>query len=89
MLPIEREAQLTARPFKGCRDIYREMYVEWDGKVPLCGYVSLHRDAIWIGSAADMPLKKLWKHRELEQIRAHHENENYSEIPFCKNCEGC
>jgi MoaA/NifB/PqqE/SkfB family radical SAM enzyme len=89
VIPIEREKQLEARPFKKCRDIYREMYVEWDGRVPLCGYVSLHRDAIWIGNAASTSLKELWKHPELEQIRANHKNKNYAAIDFCKNCEGC
>lgn len=89
VIPIGKEAQLRARPFKKCRDIYREMYVEWDGRVPLCGYVSLHRDAIWIGNAGDTSLRELWKHPELEQIREDHENKNYAAIDFCKNCEGC
>lgn len=89
VIPIERDAQREARSYKGCRDIFREMYVEWDGRVPLCGYVSLHRDAIWIGNAAETPLNELWRHPELEKIRGHHENKRYAEIPFCRNCEGC
>jgi MoaA/NifB/PqqE/SkfB family radical SAM enzyme len=70
-----------------CRDVRREMYVRWDGRVPLCGYQeSRGHNGEWLGNAADYSIAELWKHPRLQQVRLCHEERDLSSIPFCNAC---
>lgn len=64
-----------------CRDIKREMYIRYDGRVPLCGY---HDE--WLGNVRHSSIAALWHHPRLEDVRARHERRALAELPFCRTC---
>jgi Iron-sulfur cluster-binding domain len=68
-----------ARP--PCRDIRREMYVRYNGRVPLCGF---HIE--WIGDVCTSTIEQIWHDARLEDVRHQHSRRNLSSLPFCKTC---
>jgi uncharacterized Fe-S cluster-containing radical SAM superfamily protein len=69
-----------------CRDIRRELYVYWNGKVPLCGYQYLSGEQEWLGNVETSSIASLWNSERLSEVRRCHEARDLSELPFCKTC---
>jgi MoaA/NifB/PqqE/SkfB family radical SAM enzyme len=64
-----------------CRDIRREMYVRYNGRVPLCGF---HIE--WIGDVRSSTIEEIWHCSRIEEVRGQHASRNLSDLPFCKTC---
>jgi len=69
-----------------CRDIRREMYIRWNGKVPLCGYQYLVTNQEWIADIHHVSIQDAWHHFRLQEVRSLHQR-GYDSMPeFCKVC---
>jgi MoaA/NifB/PqqE/SkfB family radical SAM enzyme len=66
-----------------CRDIRRESYVLWDGRVPLCGHEYKHE---YIGNVHSTSIKELWRHPRKEFVRECHQRHNLKKVPLCMTC---
>lgn len=74
------------RPRRKCRDIRREMYVRWTGKIPVCCLQYLVDKDQWIGDLKKTTIRETWNHPALELRRAQH-NEGGNAVPdFCGRC---
>jgi len=69
-----------------CRDIRRELYVHWNGSVPLCGYQYLSNTAESLGDIRNASIAELWNHPRLRQVREYHQKQSLDAVPFCKAC---
>jgi hypothetical protein len=80
-------ARISAtRPRRRCRDIRREMYVRWTGRIPLCGYQYLQTDYEWIGDLRTGTIRDAWRHQRLNEVRRLHRAGGASVPDFCRNC---
>jgi radical SAM protein with 4Fe4S-binding SPASM domain len=68
-------------PRPKCRDIMREFYIRWDGRVPMCGYQSA-----WLGDLHSSTIHELWHDDKLQQLRNFHQNRDLSQAPACRTC---
>ena len=69
-----------------CRDIRRELYIHWNGRVPLCGYQYLSSGSESLGDIRKMTIAELWMQTRLPQVRSYHDRRNLDPVPFCKAC---
>jgi MoaA/NifB/PqqE/SkfB family radical SAM enzyme len=69
-----------------CRDVRRELYIYWNGKVPLCGYQYLSGEQEWLGNVDTSSIAKLWNSARLCEVRRSHSASDLTELSFCKAC---
>lgn len=69
-----------------CRDIRREVYVRWDGRLLLCAGQSRQRPQEWLGDANQTPVSELWFDVRLEDLRSAHVRRD-GKLPDC--CQHC
>jgi MoaA/NifB/PqqE/SkfB family radical SAM enzyme len=79
---VPKEAVRTTR----CRDIRREFYVYWDGRVPLCSMQYIANANEWLGNVRDSTITELWNHPRLNQVRELHGRRELDNVPFCRTC---
>lgn len=73
--------------FKRCRDIKLQIYIRWNGSVPLCGYQYLYEDRCrYLGNVQQERLCDLWHDSELQTLRRHHARRDSSSVDFCRRC---
>jgi MoaA/NifB/PqqE/SkfB family radical SAM enzyme len=65
-----------------CRGIRRELAIQWDGRVPLCG--GYRRD--YVGNVCDSTVSELWRHPRIEYMRQCHERRDFAQVPLCMKC---
>lgn len=67
-----------------CPDLFRRMFVFWDGPAgPCCG--DWERKLI-MGDATREPLSDIWKSDAYQALRKAHVKGSYSDIPVCRRC---
>ncbi len=64
-----------------CRDIRRELYIRWDGRVPQCGY-----NTEWMADARESSIQEIWMHPRLQELRRSHRKRDMSGEPHCRSC---
>jgi len=69
-----------------CRDIRREAYVRWDGRLLLCAGQDRQHPPEWLGSAREKPLSALWLDVRLEELRTAHAHRPAALPHCCQNC---
>ena len=67
-----------------CRQIRRELCVQWDGRVPVCGG---YRE--YAGSVRDCSLLELWHHPRMEFLRQCNLHREFAQVPLCRRCCHC
>ena len=67
-----------------CSDLWRRMFVWWDGKVNPCDYDYKSTLSVW--NAKDLSIKDIWTSVEYEELRDKHLNNRRKEIEPCKRC---
>lgn len=67
-----------------CSDLWRRMFVWWDGKVNPCDYDYKSTLSVW--NAKDLSIKDIWTSVEYEELRNKHLNNRRKEIEPCKRC---
>jgi MoaA/NifB/PqqE/SkfB family radical SAM enzyme len=79
LFPLTPAPVIEERPM--CRDIMREFYIRWDGRVPLCGYQSA-----WLGDLHTASIRELWHDAKLQELRQVHRKRDLSAAPVCRSC---
>lgn len=69
-----------------CRDIRRELYIYWNGQVPLCGYQYLSGEQEWLGNVNASSIADLWNSKRLCEVRKNHSARDLTQLSFCKSC---
>jgi radical SAM protein with 4Fe4S-binding SPASM domain len=77
----EREPVKVESP---CSDLWRRMFVWWDGKVNPCDVD--YRSTLSIGSISDFKLSPLWQSPGYERLRNMHTDLRRHEISPCNRC---
>lgn len=81
--PVEASSERSARR---CRDIRRELYIRWNGMVPVCGYQYLVDKQEWLADLHDMTLQEAWNHSSLKGRRSLHMQGSRAVPNFCAVC---
>lgn len=69
---------------KPCSDLWRRMFVWWDGKVNPCDVD--YRSTLSIGSLSDGDLSTLWRAKKYEDLRLGHASSQRAEHSPCNHC---
>jgi radical SAM protein with 4Fe4S-binding SPASM domain len=67
-----------------CSDLWRRMFVWWDGKVNPCDVD--YRSTLSVGSLADGSLSELWRSAAYTSLRAAHFDNRRSGVATCNRC---
>ena len=73
-------------PFRRCRDIRREMYVRWNGNVPVCGMQYLVDQEEWITNLNTSTILDAWHHPLLNNRRSQQQHGGSAILTFCTMC---
>jgi MoaA/NifB/PqqE/SkfB family radical SAM enzyme len=68
-----------------CRQIRRELSINWDGTVPVCGG-SKHD---FIGNVHRSSISELWRHPKKQYLRRCNLRREFSKVPICMRCCHC
>jgi radical SAM protein with 4Fe4S-binding SPASM domain len=77
----EKEESKITKP---CSDLWRRMFVWWDGKVNPCD--SDYKSVLTTGNIKDNSLSELWLSQKYQDYRSQHLNNQREKIFPCKNC---
>lgn len=77
----ERESGAVATP---CSDLWRRMFVWWDGKINPCDVD--YRSTLAVGTLADGDLSALWRSAAYEKLRMEHASGRRSAVTPCGQC---
>jgi len=69
---------------KPCTDLWRRVFVWWDGRVNPCDVDYLSELAV--GNINDASLSELWTSEAYANLREQHLNKNRNQLMPCKNC---
>ena len=67
-----------------CSDLWRRMFVWWDGKVNPCDVD--YKSILSVGTFPDNSLSKHWNSESYNNLRSAHQNNNRSKISPCNSC---
>jgi radical SAM protein with 4Fe4S-binding SPASM domain len=79
------EEQLSNGERLPCRQLWRLLYVSWDGEVMPCCLDGSRQ--LRIGNLHGSSLEQLWKSPRIREIRRIHIQKLYDNIPLCSQCE--
>ena len=77
----ERKLSEESEP---CSDLWRRMFIWWDGKTNPCDVDYLSK--LKIGNITEHSLSDLWKDKTYNSLRANHINKNREKIEPCRRC---
>jgi radical SAM protein with 4Fe4S-binding SPASM domain len=67
-----------------CSDLWRRMFVWWDGSVNPCD--SDYKSALCVGKASESGLSSLWRSQQYEELRDNHKNQKRQQCNPCDRC---
>jgi radical SAM protein with 4Fe4S-binding SPASM domain len=70
---------------KPCPELYNTMAIHTNGDVSIC-CLDGFKDMI-VGNVATNTVQKVWQGETMQKIRRNHENGDWDQVPFCKNCD--
>ena len=76
LMPMDKEVIYDTG--RVCDDIFYNVRVRWDGRVPLCNYQNHYAEAEWLGNVVDAPLAALWKGLRPNEVRQAHLQQDLS-----------
>ena len=85
LIPLRPQGQSVPADVR-CRDIRREAYIRWDGRLLLCAGQERQHAPEWLGDATKNPISDLWFDVRLEDLRTAHATRNGNLPAFCHNC---
>ena len=68
-----------------CAELYETMTIHTNGDVSIC-CLDGFKDVV-VGNAVEEGVQNVWQGDKLNEIRKHHENGDWSKVPFCENCD--
>ena len=69
---------------KPCSDLWRRMFIWWDGKVNPCDVD--YRSTLSVGNIHNKNISQLWRSSEYEELRSKHLNGNRGSKEPCNRC---
>ena len=69
---------------KPCSDLWRRMFIWWDGKVNPCD--SDYKSELQVGNIKDKSISELWNSQKYNEYRKSHISKNRKNLYPCKNC---
>jgi len=77
--------------FPRCYFPFNELFISWDGNVPLCDNLVLNQrvSEVIIGNLLVSSLKDIWEGNQLRRLRNAHKYEIDKYRPYCKGCPTC
>ena len=69
---------------ESCSDLWRRMFIWWDGKVNPCDVD--YKSNLLIGSIEEKNLTKSWNSDEYDKLRSDHLKSKRQSIKPCKSC---
>jgi radical SAM protein with 4Fe4S-binding SPASM domain len=67
-----------------CSDLWRRMFVWWDGSVNPCD--SDYKSTLCVGKALERGLSSLWRSQQYEELRDNHKNQKRQQCSPCDRC---
>jgi len=67
-----------------CSDLWRRMFVWWDGSVNPCD--SDYKSTLKVGSFPEKGLSSLWRSRDYEELRNAHHSQKRNQCSPCGKC---
>ena len=67
-----------------CSDLFRKIFIWWDGKVNPCDYDYKSTLSKW--NANDLTIKEIWNSKFYNEIREFHLNKQRSKVSPCNKC---
>ena len=67
-----------------CSDLWRRMFVWWDGSVNPCD--SDYKSTLCVGKASKNGLSSLWRSQQYEKLRDNHKNQKRQQCNPCDRC---
>ena len=67
-----------------CSELYRKMFIWWDGKVNPCDFDYKSILSKW--NVKDHSIKSIWNSDYYNKLRALHKNKKRNQIEPCKRC---
>ena len=67
-----------------CSDLWRRMFVWWDGSVNPCD--SDYKSTLCVGKAPESGLSSLWRSQQYEELRKIHKNQKRQQCNPCDRC---
>ena len=67
-----------------CSDLWRRMFVWWDGSVNPCD--SDYKSTLSVGKASESGLSSLWRSQQYEELRDNHKNQKRQQCNPCDRC---
>ena len=67
-----------------CSDLWRRMFVWWDGSVNPCD--SDYKSTLCVGKASESGLSSLWRSQQYEELRDNHKNQKRQQCNPCDRC---
>jgi len=68
------------------RDIRREIYIRWDGRLLLCAGQDRQHPPQWLGDATKNSISELWFDVRLKDLRVAHDRREPNPPMWCNNC---
>ncbi len=69
---------------KPCSDLWRRMFIWWDGKVNPCD--TDYKSMLSLGNIKSLNIKEIWKSKKYSEYRNHHLKNDRNKLYPCKNC---
>jgi len=85
LIPLQPQGASVPRDVP-CRDIRREAYVRWDGRLLLCAGQERQQTPEWLGDNTVNSIADLWMDARLQDLRAAHDGRR-PDLPDC--CQKC
>jgi pyruvate-formate lyase-activating enzyme len=85
LIPLRPQGESVPSDVR-CRDIRREVYIRWDGRLLLCATQDRQHPPQWLGDATKNSISELWFDVRLEDLRSMHANRKGNLPTWCQNC---
>ena len=69
---------------EACSDLWRRMFVWWDGKVNPCDVD--YKSELLLGNIRDYKINEIWRSEKYELLRFKHLNKNRQQVKPCASC---
>ena len=69
---------------QSCSDLWRRMFIWWDGKINPCDVD--YKSNLKIGNISNLSISNAWNSKEYSMLRDKHLNKKRSELTPCRSC---
>ena len=87
---LYKPAQFDDQSYPKCSLPFKELIVNWNGDMPLCGFSvqQVGAPGLVVGNVMTKPLDQLWNEEVMRQYREGHCQRDPAKMAICKGCSG-